>query len=139
MCFNLMEEEKNMKLIVKRMLSKYEIEFFLLGSVMLLPNLDSLLEHVDWAEASSSLIVILIDLMFIYKVVFCKSSKWAWGAFLLYIFIIAPMIIFIYFTEYIQNDSTINVIYNCLNIFLVAIILLRTCFQLENIKETGGG
>ena len=124
-----------MKLIVKRMLSKYEIEFFLLGSVMLLPNLDSLLEHVDWAEASSSLIVILIDLMFIYKVVFCKSSKWAWVALLLYIFIIIPMVVFIYFAEYIQNDSVLKVIYHLFNIFLVAIILLRTCFRLDNLKK----
>ena len=58
--------------IVKIILDKYEIEFFLLGVMAILPTLDSLLESTSLLEILPRLAFILICIVFIYKVAICK-------------------------------------------------------------------
>ena len=60
--------------ILKLFLDKCEIEFFLLGTMAILPTLDSLLESTSLLEILPRLAFILICIVFIYKVAICKHD-----------------------------------------------------------------
>lgn len=124
--------------IIKLFLDKYEIEFFLLCIMGILPFVDSLLEKNNCLESLPLVVIMLLSFLFVYKVVICKSSQWAWGALGFYGIVIIPIGLYEYFAVQIENDSGVKVIYNLLSLFFVAIVLLRTCFRLENLKEAGG-
>ena len=124
--------------IVKIILDKYEIEFFLLGVMAILPTLDSLLESTSLLEILPRLAFILICIVFIYKVAICKSHRWAWGALGFYNIVVIPIGLFEYFSVQFKNDTNVRAIYNILGLIFVAAVLLRTCFRLENPKKIGG-
>lgn len=124
--------------ILKLFLDKCEIEFFLLGTMAILPALDSLLEGTGLLDILFRLVFILICLAFIYKVAICKSFKWACGALGFYSIVVIPIGLFEYFSVQFNNDTNVRAIYNILSLIFVDAVLLRTCFRLENPKKIGG-
>ena len=120
---------------IKRAMDRYEVEFLLLGMMVVLPMADSLLTATGWGEILLLSFFVAICLLFIYKVVVSKSPNWAWAAWGSFCCLIVPVALFGYFAGPGQKDSHVKIIYVLCNVLFIAIVLLRTCFRLEDLKR----
>lgn len=120
---------------IKRAMDRYEVEFLLLGMMVVLPMADSLLTATGWGEILLQSFFVAICLLFIYKVVVSKSPNWAWAAWGSFCCLIVPVALFGYFAGPGQKDSHVKIVYSLLNVLFIAIVLLRTCFRLEDLKR----
>ena len=121
--------------LIKRTLDRCEVEFLLLGMMVVLPMADSLLTATGWGEILLLSFFVAICLLFIYKVVVSKSPNWAWAAWGSFCCLIVPVALFGYFAGPGQKDSHVKIVYSLLNVLFIAIVLLRTCFRLEDLKR----
>ena len=120
---------------IKRAMDRYEVEFLLLGMMVVLPMADSLLTATGWGEILLQSFFVAICLLFIYKVVVSKSPNWAWAAWGSFCCLIVPVALFGYFAGPGQKDSHVKIVYSLLNVLFIATVLLRTCFRLEDLKR----
>ena len=120
---------------IKRAMDRYEVEFLLLGMMVVLPMADSLLTATGWGEILLQSFFVAICLLFIYKVVVSKSPNWAWAAWGSFCCLIVPVALFGYFAGPGQKDSHVKIIYVLCNVLFIATVLLRTCFRLEDLKR----
>ena len=121
--------------LIKRTLDRCEVEFLLLGMMVVSPMADSLLTATGWGEILLLSFFVAICLLFIYKVVISKSPNWAWAAWGSFCCLIVPVALFGYFAGPGQKDSHVKIIYVLCNVLFTATVLLRTCFRLEDLKR----
>ena len=121
--------------LIKRTLDRCEVEFLLLGMMVVSPMADSLLTATGWGEILLLSFFVAICLLFIYKVVVSKSPNWAWAAWGSFCCLIVPVALFGYFAGPGQKDSHVKIIYVLCNVLFIATVLLRTCFRLEDLKR----